>query len=282
VKPEVPATPTAATPGASPTQARAPDGAVVDDAERERRERAEAEARANEEMERREAAAAAAAATKPEPVATPDPATKPEPATKPDAVVALAAGTCPGGMARIDAGSFTYGSSGSDPMRNFGEVDANTVDVKTFCIDYYEAPNGKDALPTTGVSWQAAKNACDRSGKRLCSEVEWERACKGPSSLRFPYGNTYDADTCNTEDGDGKARSLARPIDFKKCRSGFKVFMLAGNAEEWVQDAAGGQRILKGGGADRPDFASRCSARRAVAARTASPTTGFRCCADPR
>jgi formylglycine-generating enzyme required for sulfatase activity len=185
-------------------------------------------------------------------------------------------------MARIEAGVFTFGSSGSDPMRNFGEIDASTVEVKTFCVDYYEAPNRKDALPDTGVSWQAAKTKCEQRGRRLCTETEWERACKGPGSSRFPYGNTYDADVCNTEDADGKPRSPARPIDFKKCRSGFKVFMLAGNVEEWVQDAAGGQRIVKGGAADRPDFASRCSARRTVAARTTSGSIGFRCCADLR
>jgi serine/threonine protein kinase/formylglycine-generating enzyme required for sulfatase activity len=263
--------------GAATTGVDASAGAGEDAAERQRRERAEAEARAMAEMQRREAAAATT--TTPEP--KPEPST-PEPAARPDAVVALASGACPAGMARIDAGSFTFGSSGSDPMRNFGEIDAASVEARAFCIDYYEAPNGKDKLPTTGVSWQTAKSACDRAGKRLCTEVEWERACKGPSSLRFPYGNTYDPDTCNTEDGDGRARSMARPVDFKKCRSGFKVFMLSGNAEEWVQDAAGGQRILKGGAADRPDFASRCSARRAVSARTSTPTTGFRCCADPR
>jgi formylglycine-generating enzyme required for sulfatase activity len=185
-------------------------------------------------------------------------------------------------MARIDAGSFTFGSSSSDPMRNFGELDASTVELPAYCIDYYEAPNGKETLPTTGVSWQVAKNACERAGKRLCSEQEWERACKGPGSTRFPYGNTYDVDVCNTEDAEGRARSLGRPVDFKKCRSGFKVFMLAGNVEEWVQDAAGGQRILKGGSADQADFASRCSARHLVAPRTASGTVGYRCCATPR
>jgi formylglycine-generating enzyme required for sulfatase activity len=166
-------------------------------------------------------------------------------------------------------------------MRNFGEADASAVETRTFCVDYYEAPNGKDTLPTTGVSWASATNACDRSGKRLCSEVEWERACKGPSSSKFPYGNTYDSDVCNTEDGDGKPRPLAAPVDFKKCRSGFKVYMMAGNAEEWVADAAGGQRVVKGGSSDRPDFASRCSARRTVAPKAASGMLGYRCCADP-
>jgi serine/threonine protein kinase/formylglycine-generating enzyme required for sulfatase activity len=277
-----------------------PPALSADDAQEvARRERAEAEARAAAEMERREQNAAneagGASVSQGSATAVATAGTKSGSSSTggssagggtgdgaSSAAVAVAGGTCPAGMARIEAGAFTFGSSSSDPMRNFGEADARSVDVRAFCIDYYEAPNGKDAVPTTGVSWQAAKNACDRSGKRLCTEVEWERACKGPSSLRFPYGNTYDVDVCNTEDGDGQARALARPLDFKKCRSGFKVFMMAGNAEEWVQDAAGAQRILKGGAADRPDFASRCSARRAVPAKTSTSTTSFRCCADLR
>ncbi len=268
----------------APPPDRAAEAALV-------REREEAERRAADEMARREREAML---TKVDPPKADPPKVDPpkvdplkvDPPKVDDkaaaAALALNAGSCPKGMVKIDAGSFTFGSSGSDPMRNFGEADANAVDTKAYCIDYYEAPNGKDALPTTGVSWAAAKNSCDRSGKRLCSEIEWERACKGPSSSRFPYGNTYDADTCNTEDGDGKPRPLAAPVDFKKCRSGFKVFMMAGNVEEWVADTVGGQKIAKGGSADRPDFASRCSARHALGAKSSSSTLGYRCCADPR
>ncbi|MBI1947055.1 MAG: protein kinase [Deltaproteobacteria bacterium] len=207
--------------------------------------------------------------------------TPPEP-PKPDATVALADLSCPRGMALVAPGKFTFGSTASDPMRNYGELDAGAVDMGAFCVEYYEQPNGKDSLPTTGVSWQAAKNACESVGRRLCSEREWERACKGPGSSRFPYGDLYDAEVCNTEDADGKPRALAPASSFKKCRSGFKVFMMAGNAEEWVADQSGGQRIAKGGAADRPDFASRCSARRSLGPRTSAPTLGFRCCADPK
>ena len=248
----------------------------------EAKARDEAEKRTREEMEKREREAAAAASTTPTTTPTTTTTPTPEPTkTEPPKVVMAEAGTCPQGMAKVDTGSFTFGSSGSDPMRNFGELDAKTVEVKAFCVDYYEAPNGAKALPTTGVSWTAAKNTCERSGKRLCSEVEWERACKGPGSSRFPYGNTYDADACNTEDADARARPLARPVDFKKCRSGFKAYMMSGNAEEWTADAVGGQRVAKGGSSDRPDFASRCSARRPLSPKTASGMLGFRCCADP-
>ena len=218
-------------------------------------------------------------ALKPDAIAPDGP--KPD-APKPDATVALAELSCPRGMALIPAGRFTFGSSTSDPMRNYGELAAAAVELGPYCIDYYEQPNGKDALPTTGVSWQAAKNACDQVGRRLCTEQEWERACKGTGSSRFPYGDLYDAEVCNTEDAEGKARGLAPASSFKKCRSGFKIFMMAGNAEEWVADSSGAQRIAKGGAADRPDFASRCSARRALGARTSAPTLGFRCCAEPK
>jgi serine/threonine protein kinase len=189
---------------------------------------------------------------------------------------------CPNGMARIDGGTFMFGSAANDPMRNFGEVDATSVELKPYCIDYYEQPNGSKTLPTTDVSWQAAKNACERLGRRLCSEHEWERACKGQRSTRFPYGNSYDAAICNTEDSQGNVRALAPATSFKGCKTSFKTYMMAGNAEEWVLDSVGGKKIAKGGAADRPDFASRCSARRPLPARATTAMLGFRCCVDPR
>lgn len=222
---------------------------------------------------------AEAVAEKPAPETTKSPAEEP---AREETKLALASGTCPRGMAFVEGGAFSFGSAASDPMRNFGEADAASVDVKSFCIEYYEQPNGKDTLPTTGVSWQTAKSACERNGRRLCTEREWERACKGPGSSRFPYGNSYDVSVCNTEDAAGKPRSLAPAVDFKRCRSGYKIFMMAGNAEEWVLDSVGGQKVAKGGAADRPDFASRCAARRTYSSRASSSTLGFRCCADPQ
>jgi serine/threonine protein kinase/formylglycine-generating enzyme required for sulfatase activity len=191
---------------------------------------------------------------------------------------------CPKGMKEVPAGSFAFGSSPGDPMRNFGEKTATTVSVDTFCIDYYEFPNSSKHVPTVGVTWKAATRACERKGKRLCTEREWERACKGPSNRRFPYGNTYQVDRCNTEDASGQPRELGAARDFKKCRSKFNVFMMAGNAEEWTADnfrGGAGSKAVKGGASDRPDWASRCAARRGLSPSTKKPTLGFRCCADP-
>lgn len=191
---------------------------------------------------------------------------------------------CPAGMVLIPAGSFTMGSSPSDPMRNFGENLATRTDVATYCIDYYEFPNSSSRPPTTGVTWAQAKSACERKGRRLCTEAEWERACKGPGNARFAYGNNYDADKCNTEDPSGKPRELQGARAFRQCRSGFGLFAMSGNAEEWVADnfrAGASSKVAKGGAADRPDWASRCAARRGLAPTTKRATLGFRCCANP-
>ena len=135
------------------------------------------------------------------------------------------------------------------------------------------------------MTWNTAKASCESKGKRLCTELEWERACKGPSNLRFPYGNRWSSETCNTEDEEGVPRQLASARDFKKCKSGYKVYMMSGNAEEWTADSyssGSSNRVVKGGAANRPDWASRCAARRAQNPRTSATMLGFRCCADPR
>ena len=192
---------------------------------------------------------------------------------------------CPKGMKKISEGGFKFGSASSDPMRNFGEKLLSGRKTHAYCIDYYEYPNGAKAKPSVGVSWNKAKTSCEAKGKRLCTELEWERACKGPSNSRFPYGNSWNPSACNTEDAEGIPGTLARAFDFKKCRSGYRVYMMAGNAEEWTADSyaqGSSNKVVKGGAANRPDWASRCAARRAQNPRTSATLLGFRCCADPR
>jgi eukaryotic-like serine/threonine-protein kinase len=132
------------------------------------------------------------------------------------------------------------------------------------------------------VSWDEAQRACSTLGKRLCAEDEWEKACKGPKGQRFPYGEAFDPDACNTEDVAGTARTLAAAGRSPRCRSGYGVVDLSGNAAEWTASALGADRIVKGGAFDRSDFAARCSARKLGAPATRSTTVGFRCCADAK
>ncbi len=193
--------------------------------------------------------------------------------------------TCPGGMRQIPAGSFKMGAARNDPMMGFDEMPLTTVEVGAYCIDYFEYPNRRGAMPQTNVTFQAAEKACKSRGKRLCTEEEWERACKGSAGLRFPYGANFDADACNTEDANGEDRPVASSGTFARCRSGHGIADLSGNVAEWTSSKYNADledRTLKGGASDRPDYATRCASRKNGAPGTRSDRIGFRCCADPK
>jgi formylglycine-generating enzyme required for sulfatase activity/serine/threonine protein kinase len=191
---------------------------------------------------------------------------------------------CPGGMARIKAGSFRMGSASDDPMRNFGEKLLARVATEEYCIDRYEYPNSRGAMPLVGISWNQAKEMCEAKGKRLCTEAEWERACKGYSGYRFPYGDDFEDDKCNTQSSKGEKRSIARAGSFSECRSGFGVSDLSGNVAEWTAtplSPGSGARIIKGGSSNKPDWAVRCANRGNKPAGGRDGYLGFRCCANP-
>jgi serine/threonine protein kinase len=257
-------------------EAFAAEKAAKDKENAEKREAfaAEKAAKDKEAAEKREAAAAEKAAKdKEHPVA----AQKTE---KPAAVVATAAaaegGPCPENMRMVPAGSFKMGTAADDPMRGFDEKALSSVEVGAFCVDQFEFPNKRGVSPTINVAFADAKRLCEGRGKRLCSEEEWEKSCKGPGNARWPYGNVFDANACNTEDEAGDDRLISPSGRFAKCRSGFGVADLSGNASEWTAE-----KIVKGGSFGRADFAVRCSARQAGTGGKSSEV-GFRCCADPK
>ena len=85
-----------------------------------------------------------------------------------------------------------------------------------------------------------------------------------------------DANACNTEDETGEDRVVSPSGRFAKCRSGFGVADLSGNASEWTEG-----KVIKGGSFGRADFAVRCSARQAGGGVGKNAEVGVRCCADP-
>lgn len=195
-------------------------------------------------------------------------------ATPPAPVTSAA---CPEGMRAVAGGSFKMGTAPDDKMRGFDEKFLASVEVAGFCVDIFEYPNKRGVAATTSITFADATKLCEAQGRRLCSEAEWEKACKGPGGAKWPYGNAFDANACNTEDDVGMARAPAPTGRFAKCRSGYGVADLSGNAAEWTSD-----HMIKGGSFASGDYAVRCSARRNAATFGKSPEVGFRCCADLR
>lgn len=193
-------------------------------------------------------------------------------------------GRCPRGMAYLRKGGFLLGSAKSDEMRSFGEKSLLRQTTESYCIDRYEYP-GPGRRPRTSVSFFSAQKICEQQGKRLCTEQEWERACKGGSNFRYPYGNKFDDQKCNTRQKSGENRSIAAGGSFRGCRSRYGIFDMSGNAAEWTSSSyspGSSTRTVRGGAANRPDWDVRCASRRALGPSSSQATVGFRCCADPK
>jgi eukaryotic-like serine/threonine-protein kinase len=221
---------------------------------------------------------------------TPEPEPEPEaeparPPNPPEAPPAVTSKNCPSGMVSVERSSFELGSSASDPMRGFGELAASRTNIAPFCIDVYEYPNQRGKTPTVNVSWQKAKQSCEQKGKRLCTEAEWEHACKGGRNLRFPFGDDWIGGTCNLGEGSGMNRRPAGSGDFGKCRSIFGIADLAGNVAEWTASRWSDDvddKVVKGGAADQASYTGRCAARVNESPGGKGATLGFRCCSSAK
>ena len=188
---------------------------------------------------------------------------------------------CPRGMVKVEKGEFVFGSEGDDPMRGFGDLNAARETLGAFCVDIYEYPNRRGKQPTTNVTWSRAKSLCKKRGKRLCSEREWERACKGPAGTRFPTGAELSARACNVSSEGSASGKVAAIGAYSRCRSGYGVADMAGNVAEWTAStwsSGVSDRVVKGGAAGQAGYTARCSARANESSRTRQGHVGFRCC----
>lgn len=218
-----------------------------------------------------------------------------KPTTKPPssklaakAAVAAAAGSsvaaaprCPSGMVYVPGGTFMIGTEGAD--RDFLELSARKVSGSAVCIDQYEWPNRRGVKPQTAVSFADAVRSCASVGKRLCSELEWERACRGPEGHAYPYGSAFSAKACNTKDRIGTQRSVAPSGSYPACRNGWGVYDMSGNVAEWTsgQMSQGKtDRMVRGGSSKSSDWAARCSYRKNRLPEAISEDLGFRCCSE--
>lgn len=184
-------------------------------------------------------------------------------------------------MAWIPGGPLVTGTpEDSLPRIADEEMPGEQVILKGFYIDVFPYPNEEGAIPLSNVSRDAAVALCAERSKRLCSELEWERACKGPQNRRYEYGDSYRAERCGTG-----AQPMMRPTGIRvACRSDYGVRDLHGGAFEWTSSPWGrgstsGLAALRGGNGLQGDVMGRCA--NAVPGRPdqGGGAIGFRCCA---
>lgn len=188
-------------------------------------------------------------------------------ASKGPAFASGARATIPSG--KLVSGS-TPGDKGRDPTLEPALVE---VDLGSFSIDRYLYPNDPAKPPLTGVKRSRAAELCQQAGGRLCTELEWERACKGSEDTAFAGGAAWDPACAKAPD---------------TCASGLGVLGMGAALREWtsnnVAPAANAEprgAAVRGarGDASAPDH--RCAHRVAIDASTESDDLGFRCCYGP-
>jgi len=192
------------------------------------------------------------------------------------------------GMAFIPAGTLRAGTPPDRaPRIPDEEMPGVPVEMGAFYIDLLPWPNEPNAIPTTNVSRDEAEQLCATKGKRLCTELEWERACKGPDNTMYEYGDVYRKDVCGT--GVPIEQASRRPTgEHAHCKSGFGVLEMHGGVFEWTSSnwgrgsRDGAQGVLRGGNSVAGELVGRCANAIARTPTKKSPTMGFRCCAGPK
>jgi thiol-disulfide isomerase/thioredoxin len=144
------------------------------------------------------------------------------------------------------------------------------------------------------MNWFDAKTACEKAGKRLCTEEEWVSACTGEPAVdnnangffaddtvegrMYPYGLFYEAGRCRDAEDEYKGEPGKTGV-LAGCRTPEGTYDLAGNLGEWV--GATQQLGAQVGGDYRSGERASCNKRSAMwGAGIRNNTTGFRCCAD--
>jgi formylglycine-generating enzyme required for sulfatase activity len=142
--------------------------------------------------------------------------------------------------------------------------DVKAVCVEDFWIDKYEVSNAQFArfggeMPSTPncisqeeedaprncVLWNEAYTYCSQQRSGFLPDADqWEYAARGPYSLQYPWGNTFDTERVINED-DARLSSLQADADINGA-SWVGAYHMSGNLAEWVDDEIDGYPYMGG------------------------------------
>lgn len=239
-------------------------------------------------------------------------------------------------MLYVPAGTFRMGSLPNVPGVYENELPEHEQAVAAYFIDQTEVTNAQylrcvdagsckpprpispplaaydDPLvadyPVVNINWYQAVAYCDWVGGRLPGEVEWAFAAKGPESLAYPWGESFDEGRLNYCDSncdsihadpdvdDGYAQTA--PVGtYVNGASWVGAYDVLGNVWEWVWDwheyypghrweqhlssiQPNTYRVLRGGGWDTVRGHARSAFRNWHTPASSGDSIGFRCVMD--
>ncbi len=206
-------------------------------------------------------------------------------------------------MAHIEGGCFVMGSP--EGSGDFDEHPQHQVCLDGFYMDRYEVTqaeyervmkknpsvfNSCRNCPVEYVSWADARNYCDKVGKRLPTEAEWEFAARAGSESKYYWGNGLDTSCVWYA---GNSGNKTHPVGQKRPNS-YGLYDMLGNVSEWCADtysddiyrmstvknplsSTGRYQVHRGGCWTDDAKKVRSASRGSDNSKTKDSTIGFRC-----
>jgi formylglycine-generating enzyme required for sulfatase activity len=156
-------------------------------------------------------------------------------------------------MVEIPAGPFVS----ANPSSSLSDKQPR-VHLEAFLIDTHEVTNeefvgkfpghifwpGAESHPVSDISWHEARKFCALSGKRLPSEMEWEKSAGGPKGRLYPWGNKLPKKNPHPYFSGIIKRRVGlnrKDVSFYGARD------MAGSVWEWTADRVDGKSVVRGG-----------------------------------
>jgi sulfatase modifying factor 1 len=185
---------------------------------------------------------------------------------------------CPSKMSFVPGGVYLAGKVNS----------LKDMSINALCMDKYEVKQ-KDYERVIGnnpseikkasrhlnkVNWEEAKTYCEKVGKRLPTEWEWEKAARAGTTTKYYWGKQLSSGYA-WNGADGKESS--HPVGHKKPNA-FGLYDMSGNVWEWTSsDYDANKKVLRGGSWHTYPEDMRASFRAGVKPAERSIDGGFRC-----